>query len=178
MLPDSQELAARTIRVRPSSNTCSGISAISTASATTGPIRKQWPQSTDLLKKLSEVTIPETLVSQYLTRSYPAVVTGALKASPRELCLAAIEIAPRAVPDRDDGLNVLDAFALSDGEELRPSRSGRPWLAPMRCGADEDALGLSGLVFSPYSTSFWMTAGLSLHLPMTSSAFLPTSSGA
>lgn len=46
-----------------------------------------------LLQKLSEVAIPETLVSQYLTRSYPTVVTGALKATPRELCLAAIEIA-------------------------------------------------------------------------------------
>lgn len=44
-----------------------------------------------LMAKLEAVSIPETLVSQYLGRLYPAVAAGSLPARPRELCLAAID---------------------------------------------------------------------------------------
>ncbi len=46
-----------------------------------------------LLEELATVTIPETLVSQHLGRLYPAVAAGSLPATPRELCLAAIDLA-------------------------------------------------------------------------------------
>lgn len=46
-----------------------------------------------LMGQLTGVTIPETLVSQYLSRLYPSVAAGHLPASPHELCLAAIEMA-------------------------------------------------------------------------------------
>jgi D-tagatose-1,6-bisphosphate aldolase subunit GatZ/KbaZ len=44
-----------------------------------------------LLAALDTVSIPETLVSQYLGRLYPAVASGEIAASPRALCLAAID---------------------------------------------------------------------------------------
>lgn len=46
-----------------------------------------------LFAHLDAVTIPETLVSQYLGRLYPAVAAGALKAKAKALCLAAIDLA-------------------------------------------------------------------------------------
>jgi len=46
-----------------------------------------------LFAKLGAVSIPETLVSQYLGRLYPAVAAGSLAATPRALCLAAIDLA-------------------------------------------------------------------------------------
>ena len=46
-----------------------------------------------LFAKLEAVAIPETLVSQYLGRLYPAVAAGSLKATPKALCLAAIDLA-------------------------------------------------------------------------------------
>jgi D-tagatose-1,6-bisphosphate aldolase subunit GatZ/KbaZ len=46
-----------------------------------------------LFAKLEAVSIPETLVSQYLGRLYPAVAAGSLKATPKALCLAAIDLA-------------------------------------------------------------------------------------
>ena len=46
-----------------------------------------------LLRQLDGVSIPETLVSQYLGRLYPAVAAGSLPATARELCLAAVDLA-------------------------------------------------------------------------------------
>lgn len=46
-----------------------------------------------LLTAFADVPIPETLVSQYLGRLYPAVAAGRLRPTPRELCLAAIDLA-------------------------------------------------------------------------------------
>jgi D-tagatose-1,6-bisphosphate aldolase subunit GatZ/KbaZ len=46
-----------------------------------------------LLEQLEAAAIPETLVSQYLGRLYPAVAAGTLPARPRELCLAAVDLA-------------------------------------------------------------------------------------
>lgn len=46
-----------------------------------------------LFAKLEAVSIPETLVSQYLGRLYPAVAAGELDAKPKVLCLAAINLA-------------------------------------------------------------------------------------
>ena len=62
-------------------------------------IRYYWPDpqamaAVDaLLQRLEGRTIPEPLVSQYLARLYPLVVTGRIAATPRELCLAAIDAA-------------------------------------------------------------------------------------
>jgi len=47
----------------------------------------------ELMTALASTSIPETLVSQYLGRLYPAVAEGGLSATPRELCLAAIAMA-------------------------------------------------------------------------------------
>jgi D-tagatose-1,6-bisphosphate aldolase subunit GatZ/KbaZ len=44
-----------------------------------------------LLAALDGVGIPETLVSQYLGRLYPAVAAGDMPATARELCLAAVD---------------------------------------------------------------------------------------
>jgi D-tagatose-1,6-bisphosphate aldolase subunit GatZ/KbaZ len=46
-----------------------------------------------LFARLDAITIPETLVSQYLGRLYPAVAAGELAATPKALCLAAIDLA-------------------------------------------------------------------------------------
>lgn len=46
-----------------------------------------------LMVALDAASIPETLVSQYLGRLYPAVAAGLLTATPKALCLAAIEMA-------------------------------------------------------------------------------------
>ena len=46
-----------------------------------------------LFAELDGVAIPETLVSQYLGRLYPTVAAGRLKATPKDLCLAAIDLA-------------------------------------------------------------------------------------
>lgn len=62
-------------------------------------IRYYWPEpqaqaAVDAVtRRLDGRTIPETLISQYLARLYPAVVSGALAATPRDLCLAAIDAA-------------------------------------------------------------------------------------
>lgn len=59
-----------------------------------------------LMAALEAATIPETLVSQYLGRLYPAVASGRLK-TPKALCLAAIDmtLAPyRAAITRGDTL--------------------------------------------------------------------------
>jgi D-tagatose-1,6-bisphosphate aldolase subunit GatZ/KbaZ len=62
-------------------------------------IRYYWTQAeaTDavdlLFGELSGIAIPETLVSQYLGRLYPRVAAGELPARPRDLCLAAIDLA-------------------------------------------------------------------------------------
>jgi D-tagatose-bisphosphate aldolase class II non-catalytic subunit len=59
-------------------------------------IRYYWPlpeaaRAVDrLFARLGEDAIPEVLISQYLARLYPDVVTGRLAARPRDLCLAAI----------------------------------------------------------------------------------------
>ncbi len=59
-------------------------------------IRYYWTQAAAvaavdrLLDRLAAVTIPETLVSQYLGRLYPAVAAGRVAAEPRALCGAAI----------------------------------------------------------------------------------------
>jgi D-tagatose-bisphosphate aldolase class II non-catalytic subunit len=60
-------------------------------------IRYYWPHpraaaAVDrLLERFAGQTIPETLISQHLTRLYPDVVTGKLAPTPRDLCLAAID---------------------------------------------------------------------------------------
>ena len=46
-----------------------------------------------LMSALESVSIPETLVSQYLGRLYPAVAAGTLAAKPKALCLAAVDAA-------------------------------------------------------------------------------------
>lgn len=62
-------------------------------------IRYYWTQAeavsavADLMTRLDAATIPETLVSQYLGRLYPAVADGSVPAQPRALCLAAIDLA-------------------------------------------------------------------------------------
>jgi len=62
-------------------------------------IRYYWTQAEaaaavdGLLARLDAVTIPETLVSQYLGRLYPAVAAGRVPARARALCLAAIDLA-------------------------------------------------------------------------------------
>ena len=62
-------------------------------------IRYYWPDpqaqaAVDrLMGRLAGHLIPETLISQYLARLYPNVVTGKLKPIPRDLCLAAVDAA-------------------------------------------------------------------------------------
>jgi D-tagatose-1,6-bisphosphate aldolase subunit GatZ/KbaZ len=61
-------------------------------------IRYYWPSSlavsaVDSLFAALPDAIPETLVSQYLGRVYPDVVTGRVAARARDLCLAAIDVA-------------------------------------------------------------------------------------
>lgn len=62
-------------------------------------IRYYWTQAEAvaaverLLARLEGVAIPQTLVSQYLARLYPAVAEGRLLPQARELCLAAVELA-------------------------------------------------------------------------------------
>jgi len=62
-------------------------------------IRYYWPEpqaqaAVDaLIARLVGRTIPETLISQHLARLYPDVVTGKLTTNPRELLLAAIDVA-------------------------------------------------------------------------------------
>ncbi len=62
-------------------------------------IRYYWPEAparaavAELMTRLQGRAIPETLVSQHLARLYPAVVSGALEATPDRLCLAAIDAA-------------------------------------------------------------------------------------
>jgi D-tagatose-1,6-bisphosphate aldolase subunit GatZ/KbaZ len=46
-----------------------------------------------MFDELSGIAIPETLVSQYLGRLYPRVAAGELPARPRDLCLAAVDLA-------------------------------------------------------------------------------------
>jgi len=62
-------------------------------------IRYYWPDPRAvgaverLMKRLEGRAIPETLISQYLARVYPAVVTGKVAPEPRALCLAAVDAA-------------------------------------------------------------------------------------
>jgi D-tagatose-bisphosphate aldolase class II non-catalytic subunit len=62
-------------------------------------IRYYWPDpraaaAVDrLIDRLGERDIPETLVSQYLSRLHPPVLAGTVLPRPRELCLAAVEVA-------------------------------------------------------------------------------------
>lgn len=62
-------------------------------------IRYYWPYPEalaavdDLLSRLAEQVIPEPLISQYLTRVYPAVLARQVPAMARDLCLASIEAA-------------------------------------------------------------------------------------
>jgi D-tagatose-1,6-bisphosphate aldolase subunit GatZ/KbaZ len=66
-----------------------------------------------LMAALDAVTIPETLISQYLGRLYPAVAAGNLKPTPKALCLAAINraLAPyRAATTRGDELERLQSL--------------------------------------------------------------------
>jgi D-tagatose-1,6-bisphosphate aldolase subunit GatZ/KbaZ len=62
-------------------------------------IRYYWPEPQAataveaLMAQLAERDIPETLVSQYLGRLYPAVAAGRVAARARPLCLAAIDAA-------------------------------------------------------------------------------------
>jgi D-tagatose-bisphosphate aldolase class II non-catalytic subunit len=62
-------------------------------------IRYYWPDpqarsAVDILMaRLDGRSIPETLVSQHLARLYPAVVAGKVEATPRDLCLAAVDAA-------------------------------------------------------------------------------------
>jgi D-tagatose-1,6-bisphosphate aldolase subunit GatZ/KbaZ len=46
-----------------------------------------------LLDRLATRTIPETLVSQHLARLHPSVLAGEISPTPRELCLAAVNMA-------------------------------------------------------------------------------------
>jgi D-tagatose-1,6-bisphosphate aldolase subunit GatZ/KbaZ len=60
-------------------------------------IRYYWPDPAAvaavarLMDRLDGHAIPETLISQYLARLYPAVVAGKIAAEPRALCLAAVD---------------------------------------------------------------------------------------
>jgi D-tagatose-1,6-bisphosphate aldolase subunit GatZ/KbaZ len=62
-------------------------------------IRYYWPHpqavaAVDrLFADLEERDIPETLISQHLARLYPSVAAGEVTARPRDLCLAAIDVA-------------------------------------------------------------------------------------
>ena len=62
-------------------------------------IRYYWPHpeaaaAVDrLMNRLGERDIPETLVSQYLSRLYPSVLDGKISRKARELCLAAVDAA-------------------------------------------------------------------------------------
>ena len=62
-------------------------------------IRYYWPDphaqaAVDaLMSRLAAHPIPETLISQYLARHLPDVVSGKLKPTPRDLCVAAIDAA-------------------------------------------------------------------------------------
>jgi D-tagatose-1,6-bisphosphate aldolase subunit GatZ/KbaZ len=62
-------------------------------------IRYYWPEPQAaaaveaLMAQLADREIPETLVSQYLGRLYPAVAAGRVAARARPLCLAAIDAA-------------------------------------------------------------------------------------
>lgn len=62
-------------------------------------IRYYWPERAAqqavaaLLARLEGRQIPQPLVSQYLARLYPALVSGRLSAAPLDLCLAAIDAA-------------------------------------------------------------------------------------
>jgi D-tagatose-bisphosphate aldolase class II non-catalytic subunit len=62
-------------------------------------IRYYWPEAAaqsavdTVMRRLDGRVVPETLISQYLARLYPAVVSGTLAANARDLCLAAIDAA-------------------------------------------------------------------------------------
>lgn len=62
-------------------------------------IRYYWPDLRaiaavdSLLARLGEADLPETLISQYLGRLYPAVVEKRISARARDLCIAAIDAA-------------------------------------------------------------------------------------
>jgi D-tagatose-bisphosphate aldolase class II non-catalytic subunit len=62
-------------------------------------IRYYWPHPDavaavdSLMHRLEGRDIPEPLVSQYLGRLYPLVAAGTLAASPRDLCIAAVNAA-------------------------------------------------------------------------------------
>jgi len=62
-------------------------------------IRYYWPHpqavaAVDrLMTRLGTLDIPETLISQYLPRLHPAVIVGELPRRPRDLCIAAIDLA-------------------------------------------------------------------------------------
>ena len=62
-------------------------------------IRYYWPEAAAqsavdaVMRRLDGRAIPETLISQYLARLYQDVVSTRLAASPRDLCLAAIDAA-------------------------------------------------------------------------------------
>jgi D-tagatose-1,6-bisphosphate aldolase subunit GatZ/KbaZ len=62
-------------------------------------IRYYWPDRRAtaaverLIQRLEGHAIPETLISQHLARVYPRVVAGEVAASPRALCLAAVDAA-------------------------------------------------------------------------------------
>jgi D-tagatose-bisphosphate aldolase class II non-catalytic subunit len=61
-------------------------------------IRYYWPDARAvaavdrLFDRLGERDIPETLISQYLSRLYPSVLAGKVLPRPRDLCLAAVEV--------------------------------------------------------------------------------------
>jgi len=61
-------------------------------------IRYYWPDeraaaAVESLFARFDGDIPETLISQYLGRVYPAVVAGTVPPRPRDLCIAAIDVA-------------------------------------------------------------------------------------
>jgi D-tagatose-1,6-bisphosphate aldolase subunit GatZ/KbaZ len=62
-------------------------------------IRYYWPERRAtaaverLLHRLDGHAIPETLISQYLARVYPAVLAGTVRPTARDLCLAAVDAA-------------------------------------------------------------------------------------
>jgi tagatose-1,6-bisphosphate aldolase non-catalytic subunit AgaZ/GatZ len=62
-------------------------------------IRYYWPDpravaAVDrLMDRLGERDIPQTLISQYLSRLYPSVLAGRVLPRPRDLCLAAVDLA-------------------------------------------------------------------------------------
>ena len=61
-------------------------------------IRYYWPDpravaAVDrLMDRLGERDIPQTLISQYLSRLYPSVLAGSVLPRPRDLCLAAVDL--------------------------------------------------------------------------------------